>query len=188
MTSELAPFRDPVLSSTFLLTLLLMVGLFFFIRASTKDRTEVAHYVTPLADVALLERLQTYFADRAYRVTHINPDDSRITLEGTVSASRFLAVFLSLLAATGLTCVALVLGILFPAIVPLPWGLVLLSPLAGWFYHRGATRLEAVSFQLQGSSTGGEDATVSETRLEVSAHRDELLVMERSMPIRRLSD
>ena len=30
-----------VLQSTFLLTLLLSVGLFFFIRASTKDRTEV---------------------------------------------------------------------------------------------------------------------------------------------------
>ncbi|XTZ11367.1 MAG: cofactor assembly of complex C subunit B, partial [cyanobacterium endosymbiont of Rhopalodia yunnanensis] len=30
----------PVLSSTFFLTLLLMMGLFFFIRASAKDRTE----------------------------------------------------------------------------------------------------------------------------------------------------
>ncbi|MBD0267706.1 MAG: cofactor assembly of complex C subunit B, partial [Cyanobacteria bacterium Co-bin8] len=31
---------NTVLSSTFLLTQLLMVGLFFFIRAATKDRTE----------------------------------------------------------------------------------------------------------------------------------------------------
>ncbi|MEQ8754914.1 MAG: cofactor assembly of complex C subunit B, partial [Coleofasciculus sp. G1-WW12-02] len=30
----------PILSSTFLLTLLLAVGLFFFIRASVKDRTQ----------------------------------------------------------------------------------------------------------------------------------------------------
>ncbi|MBD0390148.1 MAG: cofactor assembly of complex C subunit B, partial [Nostoc sp. C3-bin3] len=35
-----------ILPSTFVLTFLLAVGLFFFIRASTKDRTETARLIS----------------------------------------------------------------------------------------------------------------------------------------------
>ncbi|NJN23955.1 MAG: cofactor assembly of complex C subunit B [Acaryochloridaceae cyanobacterium RL_2_7] len=44
-----------VLPSTLLLTLLLMVGLFFFIRASTKDRTELMEWVTEDAGESVLK-------------------------------------------------------------------------------------------------------------------------------------
>ncbi len=50
-----------ILPSTLLLTVLLSVGLFFFIRASTKDRLEIAQLVSEQDEAALLPQLQEYF-------------------------------------------------------------------------------------------------------------------------------
>lgn len=176
---------DSVLSSTFFLTLLLLVGLFFFIRASTKDRTEVADFITDLDEVTLLEQLKQYFERRAYQVTHIDPEQSRIELAGFVQASRFLAVFLSLLAAIGLSCVALVIGLSLPTLTWQSFTLVLLSPLAGIFYWRGARRTESVSFQLQAIAEDPATGT-HHTRLQVSAHRDELISLRQALPLERV--
>ena len=160
-----------------------MVGLFFFVRASTKDRTETAAFVTPQDSIELLEQLQQYFSARSYRVTAVDPDQGRIALEGIVSASWFLAIFLSLLAATGLGCIALVLALTFPQV---GWGfvpLVLLAPLAGVFYWRGATRPEAVSFQV--ADNNDTQAGQSLTRLEVVAHRDEITTLQGQLGLKR---
>lgn len=173
---------DPILSSTFLLTLLLLVGLGFFVRASVKDRTELADFVTPMDDVALLEQLQQYFERRAYRVMAVEPEQGRVRLEGIVSASVFLAIFLSLLAATGLGCIALVLALTFPAV---GWGfapLVLLAPMAGVFYWRGAVRPETVSFQVLSMGDAQAEAV---TRLQVSAHRDEIITLQSQLGLKR---
>jgi hypothetical protein len=51
----------PVIASTFLLTLLMMLGLFFFIRASVKDRTKQIQLVPPDSEDVLLKKLQQYF-------------------------------------------------------------------------------------------------------------------------------
>lgn len=164
----------PVLSSTFFLTLLLGVGLFFFLRAATKDRTELGQYETPWDEAALLDKLQQYFAARSYDVTGVNPERGEITLIGLVRASLPLAIFLSLLAATGLGCLALVLALLFPTV---GWGfagLLVVAPLAGVFYWRGATRPEQVSFRIAEVGTGRDRVTC----LRVSAHRDELLTLQ----------
>lgn len=173
---------DPVLSSTFLLTLLLLVGLAFFLRASVKDRTELAEFVDSREQIALLEQLQQYFETRAYRVIAVEPDQSRIRLEGVVNASVFLAVFLSLLAAVGLGCIALVLALTFPQV---GWGFAVLvgvAPGAGLFYWRGAVRPEAVSFQVLSDD---DREAAGGTRLRVSAHRDELIALQSQLGLKR---
>jgi hypothetical protein len=172
----------PVSSSTFFLTLLLIVGLAFFLRASVKDRTELAEFVDSRESVALLDQLQEYFEARAYRVVAVEPDQSRIRLEGVVNASIFLAIFLSLLAAVGLGCIALVLALTFPQV---GWSfavLVGIAPGAGIFYWRGAVRPETVSFQV----LSGDTTEVTEgTRLRVTAHRDELMALQSQLGLKR---
>lgn len=175
--------------SIFGLTFVLFIGLFFFIRASIKDRTETALYTTQLEDIALLDKLQHYFSKRAYRVTEVNPDSGKISLEGKVGASIFLALFLGSLAGIGLFCLALVLTMATPKLGSWPFGLLLLAPLASWFYWRGATRLEQVSFQVLPStdqeSASDAQSTPLDTRLQVTAHRDELAALASQVPLKR---
>lgn len=171
---------NTILSSTLLLTLLLLVGLVFFIRASTKDRTEVATYVVDQADVVLLERLQQYFESRAYRVEAVNPEDSQITLKGWVRPSVFLAVFLSALAGVGALCLALILAFAFNRESPWFLSVLLLAPTAGLFYWTRAGREEKVSFQLMSRADADAQST-----LRVTAHRDELAQLQSSLELNK---
>lgn len=172
------------LPSTFGLTCLLFIGLGFFIRASIKDRTEVATYLSELNDAELLAKLQNHFSRRAYRVTHLDSEAGQITLEGTVGASVFLACFLGGLAAIGLFCLALVLTIAAPQLGYLPYLLIALTPAVPWFYWNGAARVETVTFQLQ-SSEHSTSTHPSKTQLKISAHRDELIALESAIPLKR---
>ena len=179
---------DFALPSAFGLTFLLFIGLGFFIRASTKDRTERTLYTTQLGDVAVMEALKEYFEGRAYRVTKVDAETGEIALKGTVGASIFLAIFLGSLAAIGLFCLALVLAIAFPRLGYAPYGLLLLAPLASWFYWRGAIRVEQVTFQLMDAHTTDPEAISdgNETLLLMAAHRDELAVLESQLPLKRI--
>jgi len=171
----------PVLSSTVVLTFLLAVGLFFFIRASVKDRTEVARLVAEGEQVPFLETLQRYFTERSYRLATVNADTNQVTYEGMVRPSWFLAIFLSLLAAVGLLCLSLVLGFIFPMARLFFLGLVLLAPVAGIFYWRRAGRPEQVSLQVESFQT---DAASLVNVLTVKAHRDELIQLQRSLNLK----
>jgi Flp pilus assembly protein TadB len=177
-----------VLSSTFLLTLLLLVGLFFFIRASIKDRTQQIKLTSSQSDnhpeAPILEQVQQYFAERAYRVSKVDKAQSQVTLEGFVRPSIFLAVFLSGLAAVGLFCLALVLSILFPKIAWISLALVLLSPLAGFFYWRGAGRTEQVLLQVEAIT---EPTSAGKTLITITAHRDELAELQKSLSMNVLN-
>lgn len=179
--------QDWVLPSTFGLTCLLFIGLGFFIRASTKDRTETALFHSELGDVALLERLQQYFSSRAYQVSEVDADSGRVTLTGTVGASVFLAVFLGGLAGVGLGCLSLVIAIAQPNWGTSAYALLLGAPAASWFYWRGATRQESVVFQLDPPNQKSErkDA-LKGTELMVSAHRDELITLVSKLPLKRV--
>ncbi|MBE7383172.1 MAG: cofactor assembly of complex C subunit B [Leptolyngbya sp. SIO1E4] len=177
---------DFALPSVFGLTFLLFIGLGFFIRASTKDRTEKARYLSELDDVTLLETLQHYFANRAYRVTGVEPEVGRISLEGMVGASVFLAGFLGGLAGIGLFCLALVIAIASPTWGYTPYWLLLLTPIAPWFYWRGATRSESVTFQLDPLEPDNQIAPQKGTQLVVSAHRDELIALESQIRLKRI--
>ena len=168
------------LPSTLVLTFLLSVGLFFFIRASTKDRTETEKLVCEQDEATLMPQLREYFQTRSYRVAAVDPKQNQVTFEGFVQPSWFLAVFLTLLAAAGLLCLSLVLSLLFPKLSTIFLGLVLLSPLSGVFYWKKAGKLEKVSLKVE--ATQGEEHSPS--KITVTAHRDELIELRRALGLK----
>lgn len=169
-----------ILPSTLLLTLLLSVGLFFFIRASTKDRTQVAQLVSEQDEATLIPLLREYFQRRSYRVAAVDPEKNQVIFEGYVRPSWFLAVFLTLLTAAGLLCLSLVLSLLFPSLSFAFVGTVLLSPLSGLFYWKKAGKLEKVSLKVE--PTNSELHFPS--RITVVAHRDELIELQRALNLK----
>ncbi|NEO29025.1 MAG: cofactor assembly of complex C subunit B [Symploca sp. SIO3C6] len=166
------------LPSIFLLTLLLAVGLFFFIRASVKARLEQVKLIAQESEEALLRLLQQYFEDRAYRVTAVDPAINQVTFQGFVRPSWFLAIFLTLLAACGTLCLSLVLSLLYPNLTSLFLGLVILAPTAGFFYWKKAGRTEQVALKIESVTT--QDAT-EQSLITVTAHRDELAQLQKSI-------
>jgi Cofactor assembly of complex C subunit B len=174
---------NPILSSTFFLTLLLGVGLFFFIRASVKDRTETVQLLADRPESTLLEQLQTYFTERAYRLASVDSQTNAITFSGVVRPSLALAIFLSVLAGVGLLCLGLVLAILLPQGTIGFLSLGVLAPGAGWFYWKQARRVESVAFTVSPAppSSEGEGFVVT-----ISAHRDELAVLQQTLKLRAL--
>ena len=170
----------PTLYSTFLLTLLLAVGLFFFIRASVKERIQVTKLLSQQPQESLVQHLQEYFTQRAYRLATIDAEQNEVTYEGLVRPSWFLALFLTGLAAIGLLCLALVLAMAVPQIARAGLGLVLLAPIAGLFYWRKAQRPEQVKLQVEPmtDSTAGMQSFVV-----VTAHRDELIALQKALPL-----
>ncbi len=169
-----------ILPSTLLLTLLLSVGLFFFIRASTKDRTQIAQLVSEQDEATLMPLLREYFRGRSYRVAAVDPEKNQVTFEGNVRPSWFLAVFLTLLAAAGILCLSLVLSLLFPSQNSLFLGMVLLSPLTGVFYWKKAKKLEKVSLKVEATTSESH----SPSKITVIAHRDELIELQRALKLK----
>ncbi|BAY60563.1 hypothetical protein NIES22_06220 [Calothrix brevissima NIES-22] len=171
-----------ILPSTFLLTLLLSVGLFFFIRASTKERTQTAQLISEQDEATLMPQLKEYFRSRSYRVAAVDREQNQVTFEGFVKPSWFLAVFLTLLALAGLVCLSLVLSILFPSVRSLFFGLLLLSPMSGIFYWKKAGRLEKVSLKLESNPNQQQ----SSSKITVIAHRDELTELQKALQLKAI--
>ncbi|WP_017318580.1 cofactor assembly of complex C subunit B [Mastigocladopsis repens] len=168
------------LPSTLLLTFLLSVGLFFFIRASTKDRTETAQLICEQDEATLMPQLKEYFQTRSYRVAAVDPKQNQVTFEGFVRPSWFLAVFLTLLAAAGILCLSLVLSLLFPSLNTVLPGMLLLSPLSGVFYWTKAGKLEKVSLKVEATQSNQH----SPSKITVTAHRDELIELRRALGLK----
>ncbi|MBR8833643.1 MAG: cofactor assembly of complex C subunit B [Stigonema ocellatum SAG 48.90 = DSM 106950] len=169
-----------ILPSTLLLTILLSVGLFFFIRASTKDRIEKAQLVSELDESSLLPRLQDYFCTRSYRVAAVDAEQNQVTFEGFVKPSRFLAVFLTLLAGAGILCLSLVLSLLFPEFRTVFPAMLILSPLSGFFYWKKAGRLEKVLLKLEATQREQQQPST----ITVIAHRDEIIELQRALQLK----
>ena len=157
----------------------MVIGLFFFIRASIKDRTEQTEFQAMLPETRLLERLETYFNNRAYQLTQIKAPEKQITFEGFVQPSWFLAILLTLLAAVGFSCLALILSFPFSNIGNRLFLLVLLAPIAGIFYWQGAGRTEQIQLQIQPSDHTTIDKGIT---VQVTAHRDELKLLKAALP------
>jgi hypothetical protein len=141
--------NSTVLTSTFILSILLAIGLFFFIRASTKPRIEQMTLETSESESVLIPKLQAYFTDRAYKITAVDRDTDIITFEGFVSPSVFLATLLTSLAGIGAMCLALVLSMQFPEIGNVFLVLLIAAPLAGWFYWQGSARVEQIRLKVE---------------------------------------
>jgi Ni/Fe-hydrogenase subunit HybB-like protein len=171
----------PVLPSTFVLTALLGIGLFFFVKASVKDRIQQEKLIAQEEAESLLTQLQAYFSSRAYQVAQTNPAENQITYEGLVRPSWFLAIFLSLLTAVGLLCLALVLSMLVENNGEWFLGLVILSPLTGLFYWQRARRIEQVSLKLEATI---DSVSPPQSILTVRGHRDELAVLKQSLGLK----
>jgi hypothetical protein len=188
--------QSAVLPSTFVLTLLLAIGLFFFIRASVKDRIETAQLVSDCSDDTLREQLRQYFTQRAYRVVQIDPEQSQVIFEGSVAPSWFLAVFLSVLAGLGLFCLGLVVVMTLNYSTGLALVPVMLAPLAGWFYWSKAGRSEQIVLKIGDwqptdgiAAEAGEGQTGGQTEgdrslLTVIGHRDELADLQRILQLK----
>lgn len=175
----------------------MVIGLVFFIRASTKDRIEVAQFRSVQQADALRQAVTSYFYSRAYQPPSSTPDKlpkaaatitDGTTLVGMVSPSLFLAVFLSGLAAVGFACLSLIVATLFPAWGGWLLGLVAASPLAGVFYWKKSSRPERVVLRvdslkmdsLLSESDNESDNTQWMSTLTVQGHRDELEDLEQA--------
>jgi hypothetical protein len=153
-----------------------MVGLFFFIRASVKDRTEQIQLIASEPEEVLIKKLKQYFTERAYQVVAVDPKKNQVTFQGFVQPSWFLAIFLSFLAGVGLFCLALVLALLYPAGGNLVWLAILLAPVAGIFYWQKAGRLEQVLLSIETIKQKQTNKNV----LTITAHRDELIQLRQA--------
>ncbi len=162
----------PTLASTLLLTLLMAIGLVFFLRAASKDRTTVVEVHSPRPPLEVLGGLSQWLQDRGWQAEAGNPERRLLSFKGTVEASNGLALLLSLLGGVGAASLGLVLRQLLPALGWWPLLLSTLGPLAGALYQRRARRQERVELRL----LSADDAPDSTLRLR--AHRDELIALE----------
>ena len=88
--------------STFILTLLLAIGLAFFLRAASKDRTTVIEISSPLTPIEVLNGITNWLESRGWRNEAVDAERKLLKFNGNVSFSPVLAVFLSILC--GLPC------------------------------------------------------------------------------------
>ncbi len=174
----------------------MVIGLGFFIRASTKDRIEIMQFGSQQSPEALQQAVIKYFRLRAYQPMAESADASSsgetakdltatdpaatdpaatdpTTLVGMVSPSIFMAIFLSLLAAVGFACLSLIAATLFPSWGERLIGLVAASPLAGVFYWRKSSRPEVVTLKVEPEASQG-----CLSKLTVKGHRDEIAELQ----------
>ena len=154
----------------------MMIGLIFFIRASVKDRTKQIKLIPEESADILIKKLQDYFEQRAYKITAVDPEERLVTFKGFVKPSLFLAILLTCLAIVGLSCLVLILFLLFPSIQTIFWLLLLFAPIAGFFYWKKAGRLEQILLQVV--SQPNKPNLVS-----VIAHRDELIQLKENLSV-----
>ncbi len=162
----------PVLPSILLLTLLLAIGLVFFLRAASKDRTTVVEIYSPKQPLEVLNGLSLWLEERGWCPDGGDASRQVLRFKGHVAASSTLAVLLSLFGVLGASCLGLVMLQLYPILGWWPLLLAGIGPCAGLFYLSRANRMEVVELRLISSDKSDGSA------LRVRAHRDELIAME----------
>ena len=165
----------PTLGSTLLLTLLMAIGLVFFLRAASKDRTTVVDVRSPQPPVQVLDGLSTWLTARGWQTEAGDPERQLLRFRGQVRSSLPLALLLSLLGSVGAACLGLVLRQVLPSLGWWPLLLALTGPLAGVVYRKRAARPESLELRL---ISGDGDAG---STLRLRAHRDELIAIEREL-------
>ena len=165
------------LNSTFLLTILLAIGLFFFLRASSKDRTTVVEVTSTQKPIEVLNVLYEWLNLRGWKQTGGNFEERILVFKGQVVSSKLLAVFLSLLGGFGSCALGLVIIQIYPA---LGWWPILLGliggPLTGIIYSRKSAREEKFELRLISNEDNAEI-----TLMRLRAHRDELISLENEL-------
>ncbi len=160
-------------SSTLFLTILLTIGLVFFLRAASKDRTTVVDVQSPLPPLEVLNGLSFWLEERGWKRNGGDVEEKLLLFNGSVASSTFLAIFLSFLGGLGSASLGLVLIQLYPA---LSWWPLLLAaigaPLAGYIYRIKSKREESLELKLLSSELSNISI------LRIKAHRDELIAIQ----------
>ena len=160
-------------SSTLFLTILLAIGLGFFLRAASKDRTTVVDVTSPLPPLEVLKGISFWLEKRGWKKNGGNVEQKLLIFNGNVASSAFLVIFLSCLGGLGAACLGLVLIKLYPS---LSWWPLLLAvigaPLAGIIYRVKSSREESLEVKLLSSDLS--DSSI----LRIKAHRDELIAIQ----------
>ena len=164
------------LNSTLLLTILLAIGLFFFLRASSKDRTTVVEISSSQKPVKVLNDLYEWLDLRGWKQTGGDFNQRILIFKGQVVSSKFLAIFLGILGGFGSCALGLVIIQIYPA---LGWWPILLGliggPLSGMVYFKKSAREEKFELRL----INKDDDVMTFMRLR--AHRDELISLENEL-------
>ena len=116
------------LNSTLLLTILLAIGLFFFLRASSKDRTTVVEITSQKKPVEVLDVMYEWLNLRGWKQSGGDFDQRILIFKGQVVSSKLMAIFLSLLGGFGSCALGLVIIQIFPT---LGWWPILLGLIGG---------------------------------------------------------
>ena len=165
------------LNSILLLTILLAIGLFFFLRASSKDRTTVVEISSSQHPLKVLNALCEWLSLRGWEQTGGDFDQRILIFKGQVVSSKFLAIFLGILGGFGSCALGLVIIQIYPT---LGWWPILLGfiggPFAGVFYFKKSAREEKFELRLISKN---EDEKMTLMRLR--AHRDELISLENEL-------
>ena len=164
------------LNSTLLLTILLSIGLFFFLRASSKDRTTTIQISSSKQPVEVLTMLCNWLKSRGWKQTGGDVEKQILIFKGQVVSSKTLAVFLGFLGGFGSCALGLVIAQLYPSFGWWPILLTLIGgPLSGILYFQKSQREESFEFRL---ITLDEN---QKTQLRLRAHRDELISLENEL-------
>ena len=97
------------LNSTLLLTILLAIGLFFFLRASSKDRTTTVEITSSQKPIEVLKVIYEWLDLRGWNQIGGDFDQRILIFKGQVVSSKFLAIFLGLLGGFGSCALGLVI-------------------------------------------------------------------------------
>jgi len=164
------------LNSTLLLTILLAIGLFFFLRASSKDRTTIVEISSCQKPVEVLNGLYEWLNLRGWKQTGGDFEQKILIFKGQVISSKLLAIFLGLLGGFGSCALGLVIIQIYPK---LDWWPILLGflggPLSGFFYFKKSAREEKFELRLINENENGT------TLMRLRAHRDELISLENEL-------
>ncbi len=165
------------LKSTLFLTILLAIGLFFFLKASSKDRTTIVEITSSQKPVEVLNVIYEWLNVRGWKQTGGDFDQRTLTFKGQVVSSKLLAIFLSLIGGFGSCALGLVIIQIYPI---LGWWPILLGfiggPLSGMIYLKKSAREE--KFELRLISNGDNEEMTS---MRLRAHRDELISLENEL-------
>ena len=165
------------LNSTLLLTILLAIGLFFFLRASSKDRTTIVEITSSQKPIEVLKVMYEWLDLRGWNQTGGDFDQRILVFKGQVVSSKLLAIFLGLLGGFGSCALGLVIIQIYPT---LGWWPILLGliggPLSGMIYSKKSAREEKFELRLI-SSEDNEEMTL----IRLRAHRDELISLENEL-------
>ena len=165
------------LNSTFLLTILLAIGLFFFLRASSKDRTTIVEISSSQEPTEVLNGLYEWLNLRGWKQTGGDFEQRILIFKGQVVSSKFLAIFLGFLGGFGSCALGLVIIQIYPE---LGWWPILLGliggPLSGIIYFKKSAREEKFELRLINNQDNQEM-----TSMRLRAHRDELISLENEL-------